>query len=122
MHNILNIPSKVNNYTLGFTDQIEEIENLIDQENTITIIDSNVNKLYPNLQRNSNTVIECTEEAKTLNGASIILSKLSFLKANIRTKLVVIGGGVLQDVVGFCASIYSRGVEYILVNYINKYS
>ena len=115
MHNILNIPSKVNNYTLGFIDQIKEIENLIDQENTITIIDSNVNKLYPNLQRNNNTVIECTEEAKTLNGASIILSKLSFLKANIRTKLVVIGGGVLQDVVGFCASIYSRGVEYILV-------
>jgi 3-dehydroquinate synthase len=115
MHNILNIPSKVNNYTLGFIDQIKEIENLIDQENTITIIDSNVNKLYPNLQRNSNTVIECTEEAKTLNGASIILSKLSFLKANVRTKLVVIGGGVLQDVVGFCASIYSRGVEYILV-------
>ena len=115
MYNILNIPSKVNNYTLGFIDQIEEIENLIDQENTITIIDSNVNKLYPNLQRNSNTVIECTEEAKTLNGASIILSKLSFLKANVRTKLVVIGGGVLQDVVGFCASIYSRGVEYILV-------
>jgi 3-dehydroquinate synthase len=115
MYNILNIPSKVNNYTLGFIDQIEEIENLIDQENTITIIDSNVNKLYPGLQRNSNTVIECTEEAKTLNGASIILSKLSFLKANIRTKLVVIGGGVLQDVVGFCASIYSRGVEYILV-------
>ena len=115
MYNILNIPSKVNNYTLGFIDQIEEIENLIDQENTITIIDSNVNKLYPGLQRNSNTVIECTEEAKTLNGASIILSKLSFLKANVRTKLVVIGGGVLQDVVGFCASIYSRGVEYILV-------
>jgi 3-dehydroquinate synthase len=115
MYNILNISSRVNNYTLEFTDQMKEIESLIDQENTITIIDSNVNQLYPSLQRDNNTVIECTEDAKTLDGASILLFKLSFLKANVRTRLVVIGGGILQDIAGFCASIYSRGIEYILV-------
>jgi 3-dehydroquinate synthase len=29
--------------------------------------------------------------------------------------LIVIGGGILQDLVGFCASIYARGIEYILI-------
>jgi 3-dehydroquinate synthase len=115
MYNILNIPSRVSDYTLEFTNQISEIENFIDQVNTITIIDSNVNNLYPSLQRETNVIIESNEEAKTLDGASILLSKLSESKANIKTKLVVIGGGVLQDLVGFCASIYSRGIEYILV-------
>jgi 3-dehydroquinate synthase len=115
MYNILNIPSRVSDYTLEFTNQISEIENFIDQINTITIIDSNVNNLYPSLQRETNVIIESNEEAKTLDGASILLSKLSESKANIKTKLVVIGGGVLQDLVGFCASIYSRGIEYILV-------
>ena len=33
MHSLLNIPSKVNNYTLGFVDSISEIENFIDQLN-----------------------------------------------------------------------------------------
>jgi 3-dehydroquinate synthase len=34
-------------------------------------------------------------------------------KAN--TEVVIIGGGTLQDVAGFCCSIYSRGIKYRLV-------
>lgn len=115
MHNLLNIPSKVNNYTLGFVDSILDIEQLIDQDNTITIIDSNVNRLYPSLSRESNIVLVCDENLKTLEGATTLIASLVDLKINIKTKLVVIGGGILQDLVGFCASIYARGIEYTLV-------
>ena len=45
----------------------------------------------------------------------MLISKLVDLKTNINTKLVVIGGGILQDLVGFSASVYARGIEYILV-------
>lgn len=115
MHNLLNIPSKVNNYTLGFVDSVSEIEGLIDQSNTITIIDHNVSELYPNLNRDNNIVLVCNENSKTLEGTSLLISNLINLKVNIKTKLVVIGGGILQDLVGFSASIYARGIEYILV-------
>jgi 3-dehydroquinate synthase len=115
MHNLLNIPSKVNNYTLGFVDSVSEIEDLIDQSNTITIIDHNVSELYPNLNRDNNIVLVCNENSKTLEGTALLISNLINLKVNIKTKLVVIGGGILQDLVGFSASIYARGIEYILV-------
>jgi len=115
MHNILNIKSKISDYKLGFVDSLSQIEEIINQPNTITVIDSNIDKLYPSLQRNSNIVIECNEEVKTLDGAIMLLNELKNKKINIKTKLLVIGGGIIQDLVGFCASIYCRGIEYILV-------
>jgi 3-dehydroquinate synthase len=115
MYNILNIKSKISDYRLGFVDSLSSIESIIDQPNVVTIIDSNINYLYPSLQRNSNIIIECNEDAKTLDGAGILLNELKNRNANIKTKLLVIGGGVIQDLAGFCASIYCRGIEYILV-------
>ena len=94
MHNLLNIPSKVNNYTLGFVDSVSEIEDLIDQSNTLTIIDHNVSELYPNLNRDNNIVLVCNENSKTLEGTALLISNLINLKVNIKTKLVVIGGGI----------------------------
>jgi 3-dehydroquinate synthase len=115
MHNILNIKSKISDYKLGFVDSFAQIESIIDQPNTITIIDSNIDKLYPSINRKSNIIIECNEEAKTLVGAGYLLNELKDKKANTKTKLVVIGGGIIQDLVGFCASIYCRGIEYTLI-------
>jgi 3-dehydroquinate synthase len=115
MHNILDIKSKISDYKLGFVDSLETIHALIDQDNTITIIDSNVNELYPVLQRQANIILDSHEDAKTLKGSEILLKALKDKKANIKTTLVVIGGGILQDLVGFCASIYCRGIDYILV-------
>ena len=45
----------------------------------------------------------------------MLVGILSKKKINIKTKLIVIGGGILQDLVGFCASIYARGIEYTLI-------
>ena len=55
------------------------------------------------------------ESIKNLNGTQLIYDKLIERKANINSKVLVIGGGILQDLVGFCASTYCRGIEYILV-------
>ena len=115
MYNILNIKSKVSDYQLGFVDSIQEIEQYIDQPNTITFIDDNVNKLYPSLQRDNNIVLPSSEAIKSYTGVARVLQNLTERRANIQTKLVVIGGGILQDLVGFCASIYCRGIEYTLI-------
>lgn len=116
MYNILNIKSKVSDYQLGFVDSIQEIEQYIDQPNTITFIDDNVNKLYPSLQRDNNIVLPSSEAIKSYTGVARVLQNLTERRANIKTKLVVIGGGILQDLVGFCASIYCRGIEYTLIS------
>jgi len=115
MYSTLNITSKVNDYTVTFVDLLEDIIKEIQQPNTITFIDFNVAKLYPQLNLNNVILIPATEESKTLEYADEIFSKLSELKANVKTKMVVIGGGILQDICGFCASTYCRGIEYILV-------
>ena len=115
MHNILKIPSKVNNYELRFIESLDYIINLSKQPNTLTFIDSNVAQLYPELEAINAISIQCIEQNKELQGVDNVIKMLSERRANINTKLIVIGGGILQDLVGFCASIYSRGIEYILV-------
>lgn len=115
MYSTLEIQSKISNYSIHFIENLDTIQTLIDQPNTITFIDSNVSRLYPELHRESNIVIECTENVKTLEGTHIIFDNLIKRKANIQTRLVVIGGGILQDLIGFCASTYCRGIQYDLI-------
>jgi 3-dehydroquinate synthase len=115
MHSTLEVQSKISNYRIHFVETLSNIQALIDQPNTITFIDSNVSKLYTQLHRDVNIIIECTENVKTLEGTHDIFNNLIERKANIQTRLVVIGGGILQDLVGFCASTYCRGIQYDLV-------
>ena len=115
MYSTLEIQSKISNYSIHFIETLNSIQALIDQPNTITFIDSNVSRLYPELQRDLNLVVECTENVKTLEGTHKIFDDLIERKANIQTRLVVIGGGILQDLIGFCASTYCRGIQYDLV-------
>ena len=115
MYSTLEIQSKISNYSIHFIENLNTIQTLIDQPNTITFIDSNVSRLYPVLYRESNIVVECTENVKTLDGTHSIFDNLIERKANIQTRLVVIGGGILQDLIGFCASTYCRGIQYDLV-------
>jgi 3-dehydroquinate synthase len=115
MHSTLEIQSKISNYSIHFIENMNIIQTLIDQPNTITFIDSNVSKLYPEVYREENISVECNENTKTLEGTHDIFDTLIERKANIQTKLLVIGGGILQDLIGFCASTYCRGIEYNLI-------
>jgi len=117
MHSELKIKSKNKEYCVVFVDNLDFVENEIDQPNTITFIDSNVACLYPSLGENKTSVycINCVENVKTLSGVIDIFNCMIASKANARTKLIVIGGGILQDLVGFCASTYCRGIDYVLV-------
>lgn len=115
MYSTLEIQSKISNYSIHFVETLNNIQSLIDQPNTITFVDSNVSRLYPELFRDTNIVVECTENVKTLEGTHDIFDILIERKANIQTRLVAIGGGILQDLIGFCASTYCRGIQYDLV-------
>jgi len=115
MHSTLKVPSKINEYDVVFIDSLQDVIDLMSQSNTISFVDTNILSLYPVLNRSGVISVEATESTKTLEYASVVFSDLSRLKANVKTKIVVIGGGILQDIIGFCASTYCRGIEYILI-------
>lgn len=115
MHSTLTVNSKIKNYSIAFISDLQEVIELIKGSNTITFIDSNVYDLYSELNLPNMVIINCTEDQKSLIGVKEVYSTLIDNKANTKTKLVVIGGGILQDLVGFCASTYCRGLDYILV-------
>ncbi len=114
MHGLI-VTSKIRNYELQFVHSINEILSETSNPNTITFVDQTVAHLYPDLNKDGFVFVECNEDAKTVDGSKVIVDALIDKKANARTKLVVVGGGVLQDLIGYCASIYCRGIEYTLV-------
>ncbi len=115
MLSIIPIDSKLKNYHVEFIDSLDKIIHINNCENTIVYIDENVSKLYPLLDRDTTIKINCIEDNKNLFGCQKIFESLVARKANINTKIIAIGGGILQDLVGFCASTFCRGIEYILV-------
>ena len=60
-------------------------------------------------------IIDATEENKDWKHTDEILQFFESEGVLRRESIIVIGGGVLLDLVGFCCSIYRRGIPYIKV-------
>ena len=58
-------------------------------------------------------VIPCGEQSKSLATCNFIWEKLLHAKADNQALLVNIGGGMITDLGGFCASVYKRGIDYV---------
>lgn len=115
MYSHLNIKSKIQDYSVEIVDSLDKILDLCQQSNSFIIVDQKVADLYPSLNNEKYIKINCVENAKTLDGTAALVSALIDHKCNTSSKLIAIGGGILQDLVGFVASIYARGIEYSLV-------
>lgn len=70
--------------------------------------------LANSLAVSSNQIIKihASEDAKSLEQMAIIIGKLKDFGANRESHLVAIGGGVVQDIATFAASIYMRGIDW----------
>lgn len=92
-------------------------QKLAENPNNLCLIDQKVYENYGkdiDHPREQIYVIEATEFSKSLEG---VMHLLDFLQQRSLTKgetLVVVGGGITQDLCGFVASIYKRGVPWIL--------
>jgi 3-dehydroquinate synthase len=56
--------------------------------------------------------VDAMEENKTLERMTDVVIQLRQLGANRESHLVAIGGGIVQDIATFCASIYMRGLAW----------
>ena len=114
MYSQINIKSKIKDYSVNFV-SLNEIYKLIGEDNHLVVVDKNVINCFSEFELNNVIVLDTNEELKSLRGLEKIFNEFATKKVNTQTKLIVIGGGVLQDAVGFCASVYCRGIEYYLV-------
>src|SRR5688572_16147002 len=55
------------------------------------------------------------EESKNLPTCSIIWQAMTDARLDRHAVLIMIGGGVLSDMGGFCAATYKRGIDFITV-------
>ena len=77
----------------------------------IFVIDSKLVSVLPESVKNK-VVIEAVETNKALEKTAEYVTTLRELGANRDTHIVAVGGGIIQDVATFIASIYMRGVSW----------
>ena len=110
----LKVKSSLSSYEVTFHDSIEELLSTLDKTHWF-IIDKNLHRYY-NFENIPNKIYyECTETTKSFENIDILLNQFVENKFKANTEVVVVGGGTLQDVAGFCCSVYSRGIKYRLV-------
>ncbi|MDQ7023657.1 MAG: iron-containing alcohol dehydrogenase [Candidatus Gracilibacteria bacterium] len=110
-------------FTQNIGDKLSDFLLLNSKKRILIISDSNVYPLhFYNLLLNINSEIEvfsleikAGEENKTINTVLDINKKLIELNFNRGDILVALGGGVVGDIVGFSASIFKRGIDFIQI-------
>ena len=114
------IISSIHNYTLHFENDLSFLNPLLTDTGSVFIIDQKVFDLYPGafsgLTNTENLfLLDAIEEHKTLAFAERIFDKVISLKPTKKTKIVSVGGGITQDVSGFVASTFYRGLNWVYI-------
>jgi 3-dehydroquinate synthase len=112
------VQSAVHPYTVGFTERFEDILTQRLQPGDVLLLDARVAELHRGrlgtLAADSRHLqLHADERLKSYEGVGPIIDHLihnNFRKGN---KLIAVGGGIIQDVTGFTASILYRGVGWI---------
>lgn len=71
--------------------------------------------IQPHLPEHAVITINSGEENKTLQTCEQIWAQMTDLAMDRHAVLIVLGGGVLGDMGGFCAATYKRGIDFILL-------
>ncbi len=120
MSNIKKIHSSIHDYEIHFESNFSFLNNLLTTEEAVFIIDENVLRLYKSyfsgITNSENIIVlNSIEENKTLAASEIVFDKIISLKPTKKTKIISFGGGITQDVSGFVASTFYRGLKWIYV-------
>lgn len=101
----------------GLSQQLSEY--LKKYSNVAVLTDENTrNFCYPviaGLSPHHVIEIPAGEEHKNLETCKIIWQQLTDLNFDRHSLLIVLGGGVLGDMGGFCAATFKRGIDFILM-------
>ncbi len=81
-------------------------------ENIFIICDDNLVESLPPIAPEKVFWVRATETSKNLVTIHALLNDMRQKGADRGTKLVAIGGGVVQDIATFAASVYMRGIDW----------
>lgn len=87
-------------------------------ESYLVVISAKVEKLYGrklNIPKERKFILKDGEKEKNFKNYKKILEYALKLKLTRKSTIVAIGGGVVGDLAGFCASTYMRGIDFIQV-------
>lgn len=115
----MKIHSNIRDYEVEFTNGFDFIGTL-KLNNRYVVIDRIIYEKYGSilgdlLQEGNHFIMDVKEENKTLQTATEIIDRMMDLKSRRNTKLIAIGGGIVQDVSCFVATVLYRGIDWYLV-------
>ena len=122
----INKPEK---YDICFCDSFSDLKELVSRNvkcgcKAFIVTDSNVRVLYLEevsdrlscvFSEISSYTIDAGEQSKTLENAEKILKEMISCGYNRDDVIIALGGGVVGDLAGFCASVYMRGIDFIQI-------
>jgi len=113
----LTVVSLRDNYNVMFSDRVADVLHKRYERDAIFVIDDKLIDLHEDrftsvLNRECHIPVEAKEENKTLEYCQHVLQLLIGQHMRKNWTLVALGGGVIQDIVGFIASILFRGIRW----------
>jgi 3-dehydroquinate synthase len=90
---------------------------LEEHKQAVIIADTFFQGALPSWIESSRAVVYCeaSESIKSLGAAPNLIEQIRRSGANRQTQFIAIGGGVIQDITAFAASIYMRSVQWIYI-------
>ena len=112
------IKSHFNDYQVSFIEDSPSVLEKIIRDGDVIIMDSVIRKLHPEVFQAiplSNSMIDITahENQKSYQGLVPVIEKLVKSEFRKNHRLIAVGGGIVQDITSFIASILYRGVNWI---------
>jgi 3-dehydroquinate synthase len=83
-------------------------------EDQVVLVDANVQKLY-NINHSKMIVIDAMETNKSIDTVLRVCEDLLAYGFDKGHTLIVIGGGIVQDIGAFTAKVYKRGINWVFV-------
>ena len=81
-------------------------------DNEVVLVDANVQRLY-NIQHSKLITIEAIEANKNIDTVLLVCEKLLNFDFDRGDTLIVIGGGITQDIGAYTAKTFKRGINWI---------
>ena len=113
------------NYTIYLEDALSEFDKYLSRKDYSSIhvlLDENTKRdcwplLFPIMKDHHPYLIEIEsgENSKTINSCQVIWKNLVDQGADRHSLMVNLGGGVIGDMGGFCASTFMRGIDFIQI-------
>lgn len=91
------------------------IKELLEVDRPLIVADRRFREMLESQGRFGCIYIDAVESSKTLSTVEEVIISLQKLGARSNSKVVAIGGGIIQDIMTLVASLYMRGIAWIYV-------